>query len=180
MIKQCFDLYRKYGESDYIGEDVSQNEHMIQSAMLAEQHGEPIHIILACFFHDIGHLIQEYHQKMNHLGVKHHEKIGAQLLRNSGIPEPIPTLVEHHVKTKQYKVFKFKNYHNTLSNASKNTLILQGGQMTPEQAFEFEQHPLFLSFMKIRHYDDHAKVIGLNINPLSYYEDMCSHFMSKL
>ena len=40
-MEAIFDLYTKYGDGDYIGEPVSQTEHMVQCAMLAEQEGYP-------------------------------------------------------------------------------------------------------------------------------------------
>lgn len=55
--KEVFDLYRKYGNRDYIGEPVSQQEHMTQCAMLAEKEGFPDEVVLGVFLHDISHLI---------------------------------------------------------------------------------------------------------------------------
>lgn len=180
MINELFDYYNKYGDCDYIGEDVSQIEHMTQAAMIAEDNNESVEVILACFFHDIGHLLQEENIKMNGFGIKHHEKIGARLLRDHGIPEPIPTLVENHVKTKKYKVYKFKEYYNKLSEASKKTLIHQGGKMNEQDAKEFEQDCLFDMSNKVREYDDMAKVVGIKIKPIEYYKNMCIKLLSKL
>lgn len=42
VTKEVFDLFREYGSRDYIGEPVSQQEHMTQCAMLAEKEGYPI------------------------------------------------------------------------------------------------------------------------------------------
>ena len=56
-LQNLFNLYTKYGDYDYIGEKVSQIEHMIQAAMLAEQNNEQKEVIIACFLHDIGHLL---------------------------------------------------------------------------------------------------------------------------
>ena len=51
------DLYLKFGDSDYIGEEVTQLEHAIQTAMLAEKDNMDTNMILAAFLHDIGHLL---------------------------------------------------------------------------------------------------------------------------
>ena len=56
-ITDLFELYNKYGNYDYIGEKVSQVDHMIQAAMLAENDNQNLNVVLACFLHDIGHLI---------------------------------------------------------------------------------------------------------------------------
>jgi predicted HD phosphohydrolase len=36
-----FQLYREFGDADYIGEAVSQTQHMVQCALLAEKEGFP-------------------------------------------------------------------------------------------------------------------------------------------
>ena len=44
VTKRVFDLYRLHGESDYIGEKVTQTEHAIQCAILAEEEGFPVEV----------------------------------------------------------------------------------------------------------------------------------------
>lgn len=46
IIFKVFSLYRKYGDSDYLGEPVNQLEHAIQCAMLAEKEGYPVEVSL--------------------------------------------------------------------------------------------------------------------------------------
>lgn len=55
--ESLFRLYEKFGSEDYIGEPVNQTEHMIQAAMFAENDCCSADVVLACFFHDIGHLL---------------------------------------------------------------------------------------------------------------------------
>ena len=172
---KIFEYYEKYGNKDYIGEEVSQIEHMVQCAMIAEENNEDIYMILACLFHDIGHLIQiecEEKSKMGEYGLKNHEKIGKQYLIDNGIPQPIPDLVESHVSSKRYLTFKKPEYTRNLSDASKQTLIFQGGPMDKEEALKFENSYIFKRALKLREYDDKAKVKGKKINNLKYYEEM--------
>lgn len=182
-VDHLFSYYEKYGSEDYIGEPVSQVEHMIQTAMLAEQDNQPRSVILASLFHDIGHLVQfEYkHQldKMHVYGVKNHERIGLELLKKNEIPYPIPQLVENHVKVKKYKVYKYPEYYKVLSDASKKTLEYQGGAMTEAEANAFEKDPLFEKSLLIRSYDDKAKIKGLILKSLEYYKDMCYTFLEN-
>jgi hypothetical protein len=56
VVEKVFSLYDKHGNEDYIGEPVSQLEHMSQAAALAEAEGYEDEVVLAAFFHDIGHL----------------------------------------------------------------------------------------------------------------------------
>ena len=57
-VDEVLALYRRFGNEDYIGEPVSQIEHMCQCAQLAEKEGYGDEVILAAFFHDIGHLCE--------------------------------------------------------------------------------------------------------------------------
>ena len=57
-VDKIFYYYENFGERDYIGEPVTQIEHMVQGAMFAEQDRREPEIILAMFLHDIGHLLE--------------------------------------------------------------------------------------------------------------------------
>lgn len=50
-VEAIFDLYQRFGANDYIGEPVSQTEHMVQCAMLAEREGEPTEVSLVALLH---------------------------------------------------------------------------------------------------------------------------------
>jgi len=64
-----------------------------------------------------------------------------------------------------------------LSEASKQTLIHQGGPMSAEEAGKFEKLPVFHALIQMRKWDDEGKVEGLPIEPLSKYEEMCTHYL---
>ncbi|MFM9838646.1 MAG: phosphonate degradation HD-domain oxygenase [Cyclobacteriaceae bacterium] len=163
IVKEIFDLYEKYGNEEYIGEPVSQIEHMSQSALLAMDGGYDDEVILAAFFHDIGHICVSRNKEndMGGFGTKSHEKIGADFLREKGFSEKIAQLVENHVQAKRYLTFKYPEYFQNLSEASKKTLEFQGGVMTSEEAMAFEQNPLFDLSIKMRQWDEQAKEINV-------------------
>ena len=77
-----FALYERHGDEDYIGEPVSQLEHMSQAAGLALAEGYDDEVVLAAFFHDIGHLCEGV--DMGGYGVVSHERVGAECLRRCG------------------------------------------------------------------------------------------------
>ncbi len=158
-IKEIFDLYEKYGNADYVGEPISQIEHMSQSAQLAIDGGYDDEVILAAFFHDIGHICVNRNKEndMGGFGTKSHEKIGADFLREKGFSEKVALLVENHVQAKRYLTFKHPEYFQNLSPASRKTLEFQGGVMTEEEALSFEKDPLFDLSIKMRHWDEQAK-----------------------
>ena len=192
IIDKIFRYYELFGEKDYIGEEITQNEHMIQGAMFAEKDEQPIEVVIALFLHDIGHLIQleideetikcpdkRNSQRMGDYGSLNHEVKGRMFLENIGIPYPIPKLVENHVKTKRYLVYKNPEYYQKLSSASKMTLCYQGGPMNLNEVAEFENDPLFEMSLTVREYDEKSKLKNLKLNSLDYYRDMIRHYLLK-
>ena len=187
--KKILDLYKKYGKKDYIGEELTQIEHMIQSSMLAIDNIKSVpnkfknDFVIACFLHDIGHLLafdSDNYDKMGNYGITKHEKLGADFLRSLGIKYPIPELVENHVKAKRYLVGKNPIYINELSDASKKTLLYQGGPMTKEEILIFEKDELFDLSLKIRDYDDKAKIKDKKILGLQFFEKLLDDYFLKL
>lgn len=164
-------LFEDYGEMDYIGEPVTQKEHMIQTAMLAEEEGYTKDIIIGALLHDIGHLVGLHYSKnkMSDFGIHGHENIGAKYLESLDFPEIIVEMVRNHVQTKRYLVFKIPEYYEKLSEASKKTLEYQGGKMSNEEADKFEKHKYFEIFLKLREWDDKAKEKGKHVKTLDYY-----------
>jgi phosphonate degradation associated HDIG domain protein len=180
IANEIFVLYEEYGSDDYIGEPVSQVEHMCQAAQLAEEEGYDDEVILAAFFHDIGHLC-EHIMTVDHMddyGVLDHESLGADYLREKGFSEKISRLVKSHVAAKRYLTYKFPEYYGKLSAASKMTLKKQGGTMTSAEAWQFEMDHLYKLFIKLREWDDRAKVERLPLPSLEKYKTMAvEHLM---
>lgn len=167
-------LYSKYGDADYIGEPVSQLEHMCQCAMLAESEGYDDEVILAALFHDIGHFCEHFMdvKQMDNYGVVDHEGLGAEFLRSHGFSERIASLVQNHVEAKRYLTFYDKNYYNNLSDASKETLKFQGGVMSENEAERFKSDPLFDMHIRLRKWDERAKVEQMMLEPFDKYRKM--------
>lgn len=173
-VEEIMALYHQFGDEDYIGEPVSQLEHMCQCAELAEKEGYDEEVILAAFFHDIGHFCEHIMpvQYMNGYGVVDHEKLGADFLRCKGFSETVASLVENHVQAKRYLTYHFPEYYEELSEASKKTLEFQGGRMTLEEAMAFESDPLFDLHIKLRRWDEKAKLENQPLPPLDKYAVM--------
>jgi putative nucleotidyltransferase with HDIG domain len=166
---------------DYIGEKVSQLEHACQAAQLAGAEGYDADVILAALFHDIGHLcefIMPVH-KMNEFGIIDHEKLGAGYLREKGFSEKIARLVESHVAAKRYLTYKNPDYFNRLSDASKYTLQQQGGPMNETEAELFEQDSLHHLFIKLREWDDKAKLEQQPIPALDFYKRLATQHLQN-
>lgn len=181
VIDEIFELYARFGQADYIGEPVSQIEHMSQSARLAMGGGYDDEVVMAAFFHDIGHLCVQVSQEnnMGGYGVKSHEKIGADFLRSKGFPERVAKLVENHVQAKRYLTYKLPSYFESLSAASKKTLEFQGGVMSKDEAIVFEQDPLFELSIQMRKWDEEAKEMNVPIISMEVLKSKCNTILKK-
>lgn len=185
-VDEIMSLYKNHGNEDYIGEHVSQIEHMCQCAELAEASGADEEIILAAFFHDIGHLCEfafpeKKLQHMDGVGIVDHEKLGYTYLRSKGFSEKIARLVQSHVEAKRYLTFKYPEYFNQLSDASIKTLVFQGGVMKQAEATIFESDPLHNMYVQLRRWDEQAKETAKPLPSLDHYRQMMiTHLQNSL
>jgi phosphonate degradation associated HDIG domain protein len=178
---EIINLYKHFGQSDYIGEKVSQIQHMTQCAMLAENQGYDDEVILAAFLNDIGHLLENKMpvNRMNDFGVVDHERIGYEYLLRCGFSNRIAKSVESHVSAKRYLTFKHPDYYDQLSEASKATLEFQGGRMSESEAAEFEQAEDYQLFVAIRRWDDQAKDPLIPVPSLDKYKYLIQKHLIK-
>ena len=174
-VESIANLFDQSGQDAYFGEPVTQLEHALQSAQLAEQAGADDETVVAAFLHDIGHLLppELAGGYMDGYGTVDHEKLGADFLRERGFSEKVAQLIEHHVNAKRYLVFKNPNYFARLSEASLRTLEFQGGPMTADEAAAFEANPYFKGILLMRTWDEHAKIPGLVTPDVTYYLAKC-------
>lgn len=179
-IEEVFRLYELHGSDDYIGESISQMEHASQSAQLAEKEGYDEDVILAAFFHDIGHICAKKDPKntMGGYGMLRHERVGANYLRRRGFSEKIAKLIENHVEAKRYLCFKNPRYYDKLSEASKATLQFQGGKMTEDEAAVFENDSLFELSIKMREWDETAKEQKVPLIDIERLREMCRKLLT--
>ncbi|HVU54414.1 MAG TPA: HD domain-containing protein [Puia sp.] len=175
VVEEIMGMYESYGDEEYAGEKVTQLEHMVQAAQLAEEQGYDEEVILAAFLHDIGHITESAtpeNARMGKFGVKDHESVGAEYLREKGFSKRLTRLVESHVEAKRYLTVRDPAYYARLSDASKRTLEYQGGPMTEEEATAFEQYPLFELIIKMRNWDEEAKIEHKPLPDLEHYRQM--------
>lgn len=159
-VDDCFALLAREGARQYGGEPVSQLAHALQSATLAIEAGEPAAVVVAALFHDIGHLLGDGDSGQAERGIdEHHETIGATALRallGDAVAEP----VRLHVDAKRWLCFAEGGYWDALSRASKISLDVQGGPFDAAQAASFLKQPHAEAAVRLRRYDDLAKVRG--------------------
>lgn len=63
-------------------------------------------------------------------------------------------------------------YLRNLSPASLQTLQLQGGPMNPAEALGFESEPCFREALRVRRWDDRAKIADLKVPYLASYRHL--------
>ncbi|MCL4148633.1 UNVERIFIED_CONTAM: hypothetical protein GTU68_028272 [Idotea baltica] len=148
------DIFEQKAHEAYYGEEVTQLQHAVQSYQLAKEGKADLELCIAAFLHDIGHLIEDDTEE---LGAIHHEQGGAKWLTENGFSDRIVAVAGEHVNAKRYLCYKYASYRAKLSEASKATLILQGGVMKPSEAAIFQKHPYFDDIISVRLWDEQAK-----------------------
>lgn len=180
-ISEIRQLFESQGDSEYYGENISQYEHAAQAAILAKRQGYNEEVQIAAFLHDIGHLFpsQTEEELMEVYGRKDHESVAADWLRERGFGDKIAILVENHVNAKRYLTYTDEDYYDALSEASKQTLLFQGGRMTEREAKSFEQNPYFELIIKMRRWDEAAKVEAMPLPDLDYFLNLINLYLTK-
>lgn len=170
IVDQIIDLLDNHGGSLYFGESVTETEHALQAAFLAEKNGAENTMIAGALLHDIGHLLHGLGEDIAEQGVDgKHEDVGAQWL-DGHFPAEVLDCIRLHVDAKRYLTATEPDYLDGLSEASKQSLELQGGPFTPLEVKEFEaREPNFKAAIQVRRWDDEAKVVGLEVPPASHY-----------
>lgn len=163
-------LFLDKGKSSYFGEPVSQLEHALQAAHFPSEAKAPDHLVVAALLHDIGHLVEDIPENTADFGIDaKHEEIGESWLARRFGPE-VHEPVHLHVAAKRYLCATDPAYFSRLSPASVQSLELQSGPMSPEEVAAFECHQYFKEALRLRVWDDEAKVPGLPTAELrSYY-----------
>lgn len=165
MIDDLVALLEGPAADDRYDEVVTQREHALQCARLAEETGADDELIAAALLHDVGHLSQGQSSLTTDL---RHEAAGARLL--AGVFGPrVATVVGLHVIAKRYLCAVEPGYRAGLSAASEHSLLLQGGPLTAEEVAAFEIRPHHCDAIELRRWDDQAKVPGAQTPPVDHY-----------
>jgi len=167
IVEYILNLFDTQGFQEYLGEPVSQREHALQAADLARREHAPPALIAAALLHDIGHLLPADNLLAFGDDTRHEERAASWLSRSFGpdVTEPIRL----HVAAKRYLCTTEIGYLNQLSSGSRHSLALQGGLLSHEDVAAFERDPHFESAIRVRRWDEEAKVPGASMpNPRTY------------
>ena len=160
-LAELADIIDGRGNGQYGLADINQRQHALQAALLAEREGAGAALITAALLHDIGHMVHDLGQNPADEGIddKHEELGQAWLVRWFGpeVTEP----VRLHVAAKRYLCATDPTYFGKLSKDSVLSLALQGGPMSAEEVAAFEAVPEYREAVRLRRWDEGAKVKGL-------------------
>ena len=172
VIDFILDLFARQGATEYMGEAVTMSQHMEQTAACAVADSAPDSLVIAALLHDIGHFIGEHPIDALEQGVDNfHEQVGADYLQ-AHFPQAVSEPVRLHVAAKRYLCATDPEYLARLSDASVNSLEVQGGPMSAAEIESFEANPHHRDAVKLRLYDDDGKVAGLTIKPVTSYREL--------
>lgn len=156
-VSYLFELLETKGHEQYGQEAISQLEHALQCATLARDEGAEDEMVLAALFHDVGHLIADDENVALEGIDAFHENVGhAALVKVFG--EDVAQPVKLHVLAKRYLCTTNPAYFDGLTQASKTSLEVQGGKLTDEEIAQFESHPHSGEAVRLRQWDEAAKV----------------------
>jgi gamma-butyrobetaine dioxygenase len=171
IVDEIMERFARRGAAAYHGEAVSQAEHALQAAALAEREGASDWLVVAALLHDVGHLLDGQDEDLAQRGRDgRHEEAGcAWLARHFGpeVTEPIRL----HVAAKRYLCAAEPTYLDGLSPASCLSLSLQGGPMGADECAQFVSNSCHGDAVRLRRWDDAAKVPGLSVPGLEHYRE---------
>jgi predicted HD phosphohydrolase len=183
MADQLIEAMTKAAARQYGQERVTELAHALQCADLADGAGADEELVLACLLHDVGRYAiaqEEISDTLEKIAAparqaRGHHEAGADLIAPY-VPERVAFLVRAHTEAKRYLCATDPTYFGVLSAASRRTLTLQGGRMTGEEARRAEAHPWWADAVRLRRWDDHAKVIGQKTHPLAARKPLLQNY----
>jgi phosphonate degradation associated HDIG domain protein len=165
-------LFDRYSHLPYDAPGLTHLDHALQAATLAERDGADQSLVCAALLHDVGFMVL-MHRPAESPGSTNneHEEVAAQWLSRLFPPKVIEP-IRLHVPAKRYLVAAEPSYLSKLDTASNASLALQGGPMTESEITAFRQNRHFSDAIRLRRWDDQAKVVGAEVIPWSYFKDL--------
>jgi len=171
-------LFAQHGAISYSGEPVSQLEHALQSGALAEEEGATDELTAAAFLHDLGHLLNLRGETPTARGIDDlHQYFALPFLRPV-LPAAVLEPIRLHVDAKRCLCAIDATYFGNLSADSVRSLALQGGVFSDEEAQAFLQQPYAQDALRLRRWDDLAKIAGKATPDIEHFLHVVERVMS--
>jgi phosphonate degradation associated HDIG domain protein len=163
------EIFARRGGEQYTGEPVTQLQHALQTAWLAEQAGEDDELVTAALLHDLGHLLHDLGASPTLQGVDDVHQYRAVPFLRGLFGDGVIDAIQLHVDAKRYLCATRPVYFESLSPDSVRSLALQGGVFSDDEAQAFIARPGAQAAVRLRIWDDLAKSEGLATPPLSHF-----------
>jgi len=167
-------LFRDHGHIAYSGEGVTQLEHALQCAKLAEDEGASDELVTAAFLHDLGHLLNLQGESPTERGIDDQHQYFAIPFIRALFPPAIVDAIRLHVDAKRALCALEPEYYEALSEDSRRSLTLQGGIFTRQEMQAFMAKPFAENALRVRRWDDRAKVAGATTPGIGHYLQIAS------
>ncbi|GKT15396.1 hypothetical protein AVHY2522_08000 [Acidovorax sp. SUPP2522] len=162
-------LFKRHGGTQYSGEPVTQTAHALQTAWLAEQAGADDELVTAALLHDLGHLLQDHGDTPTAHGIDDLHQFSALPFLRGLFGDRVLDAIRWHVDAKRYLCATRPHYRSALSADSQRSLVLQGGVFGAQEAQAFIGRPHAEEAVRLRLWDDQAKVEGLATPGLAHF-----------
>lgn len=162
-------LFTRHGSTQYSGEPVTQTEHALQTARLAEQSGADDELITAALLHDLGHLLHEHGETPTERGIDDLHQFSVLPFLRGLFGERVLDAIRWHVDAKRHLCATCPGYQAALSADSQRSLVLQGGVFSAAEAQAFIARPHAEDAVRLRLWDDQAKTEGLLTPGMDHY-----------
>ena len=172
-------LYASMGGRMYSGEPVTQLEHALQTAWQAERAGASPALVAASLLHDIGHLTNDKGETPTERGIDDLHQYHALAALRGTFSEDVLEPIRWHVDAKRYLCRERPVYYDSLSPDSKRSLVLQGGIFSVEEASVFAARRWAQDAVKVRLWDDLAKVAGERTPDWPHFEAILARVVSS-
>lgn len=162
-------LFEQRGGEQYAGEPVTQMQHALQSAWLAEQEQADDELVTAALLHDLGHLLHDLGETPTLRGVDDVHQYRALPFLRGVFTDRVLGAIAGHVDAKRYLCATRPEYHDSLSEDSRRSLRLQGGIFSETEAAAFIARPGAADAVRVRLWDDLAKDAARVTPSLAHY-----------
>jgi len=162
-------VFARRGGEQYSGEPVTQLQHALQTALLAEEAGADDALVTAALLHDLGHLLQDFGETPSLRGVDDVHQYAALPFLRGLFSDAVLDAIKLHVDAKRYLCCVREGYWGKLSEDSKRSLALQGGVFDAGQAQAFLALTGAKDAVQLRLWDDLAKQAELRTPSLEHF-----------
>jgi len=162
-------VFARKGGREYDGEGVTQLEHALQTAAMAQAEGASAAVVAAALLHDLGHMLNDQGDTPTLRGVDDKHQYAALPFLRGSLDDAVLEPIRLHVDAKRYLCATRAGYHDALSADSKRSLALQGGAYDDAGAAAFIARPYAADAVRVRLWDDLAKVPAAPTPPLAHF-----------